>query len=244
MVSKEYFLEAVIAKAQEGKNGPIRLLDMGCGTARYVPEVLARHPDLTYVGIEPIESSYHKACENLAGESRAEVHYALGYTPLVGIAEASFDIVVSFSVLEHVKHLDQFIALSAHYVRPGGLVVHRYDLGHALYPSGPKERLHVWLGNAFPALLPERRFVRYVPLPEVVELFKTHIGAVPSMYTYHQSPGTKRLAEQGMKYSLDPAVYMDMFAWEFRISPEISKLPISIQETMFPTIAVWGQKPV
>lgn len=47
-------------------------------------------------------------------------------------APESFDLTVSLSVLEHVKYLDPFLRASVAATRPGGTVVHGYDLGHSL----------------------------------------------------------------------------------------------------------------
>jgi hypothetical protein len=54
-----------------------------------------------------------------------------------------FDLVISLSVVEHVKRLDRFLAVSVQAAREGGRVGHRYHLGHALSPSSLGERLRV-----------------------------------------------------------------------------------------------------
>jgi hypothetical protein len=65
-------------------------------------------------------------------------------------APESFDLTVSLSVLEHVKYLDPFLRASVAATRPGGTVVHRYDLGHSLYPATKYERLLVVVSRRMP----------------------------------------------------------------------------------------------
>ena len=231
----EYVVEAVSAAA-DGR--PLRVLDVGCGTASYVPDLVKRFPNLTYVGIEPITASFEKALEYTAGHPQATVHFGLAYDALEEYEPASFDLVLSLSVLEHVKQLPKFIAFCESYLVPGGAMVHRYDLGHALYSHSWKEWLHVRLGNNLPWLLPETQFVRYVPESEVRAVYEQH-HITPTHSTYHQMPNHKQLE----KYLVsDPATIDELFAWEVAHQTAFAQLPTSVREKLFPAIAVWGRK--
>jgi trans-aconitate 2-methyltransferase len=238
---KEQFMIAVVeeavARAREGK--VTRVLDLGCGSASYVPSLMARFPGIEYVGVEPIEASYQSALKNLQGISQAKVHLQLGYDSVPSEAEASFDVVFSLSALEHIKQLGRFLALSAKYARSGGLVVHRYDLGHALHTHSFKEWVHVKLGNNAPWILPERQFVRYLAPSEVEMLYKG-IGVTPEKTTYHQMPSHKAF-EKYFKGS-DTTAVDELFAWEMKHQGCIAKIPQKDRERLFPAIAVWGEK--
>lgn len=247
MNSKEYFFNEVIqeAIARNADSGvPVRVLEVGCGTAVYVPAMIEKYPQLEYVGIEPIEDSFVAAEKNLDGVPRVTVSSQLGYDAIEGLEDASFDVVISFSVLEHVKQLGKFLDMSARYVKKGGRMVHRYDLGHALYPWSLKERLHVFLGNTIPSILPERRFVRYVPMDEVVSHYKRLLGTDPDKYTYHQMRSHKSLEKalapqgDGVKKSIMTTVYQ----WEFDHCEKFAKLELPAREKLFATVAVWGRK--
>ncbi len=238
---KEQFIHMVVGEVVEraaASRAP-RILDVGCGTAGYVPELLKAYPHIEYVGVEPIPSSFAAAEKNLAGIKNATVHFQLGYDTIPNEADASFDGVLSLSVLEHIKQLDRFIALSAKYLATSGLVVHRYDLGHALYPHSRKERLHVWLGNTVPSILPERQFVRYVPEYEVREYLTRH-GVTPVKTTYHQMPNHKRL-EKELTQSSTTAM-AELFAWEMSHQSDWQQIPLPTRELLFPAVAVWGEK--
>lgn len=242
MNSKQFFLERVIEKTRNGDSArPIKLLDFGCGTASYVPALLEHDSFLTYVGIEPIAASFKAAEQNLAGCDRATVHFQLGYDPIPGVDLGTCDAVVSLSVLEHVKHLDTFIAKSAEYLRPGGLLVHRYDLGHALYTHSLKEWIHVRLGNNLPSVLPERQFVRYVPEPEVQALFMKH-AVVVTESTYHQMPNLKQLEKWQKAHVSYGDMVSDVYEWEWKYQDVFRAIPTTTREKLFPSVAVWGIK--
>lgn len=243
MNSKEYFFNEVIKEAVAENGGSVKVLELGCGKAEYVPSMIEKYPQLEYVGIEPIEDSFLGAKKNLEGVPRTNISSQLGYDSIDGLEDESFDIIISFSVLEHVKHLDRFLKMSARYVKKGGRMVHRYDLGHALYPWSLKETLHVFLGNHFSAILPERQFVRYVPMDEVEKLYRK-FTIEPDRYTYHQMRSHKAL-EKGIKNrsveEIDE-VMEDVYTWEFDNAEIFGKIPLPERELLFPTVAVWGRK--
>ena len=238
---KEKFIGYVVDEAVKRAGGarPPRILDLGCGTAGYVPSLMEGCKDFEYVGVEPITTSFAAAEKNLANVPNAKVHFQLGYDSVPDEEEESFDLVFSLSALEHIKQLDRFIALSAKYAKSGALVVHRYDLGHALQPHSLKERLHVLVGNTCPNILPERQFVRYLGVPEVEALYRQS-GVKPTDVTYHQMPNHKHLE----KFCLDSETSMidELFAWEMRHQSEFKKIPESEREQLFPAVAVWGEK--
>lgn len=237
---KEQFIVEVVREAVNRVEGrSVRVLDLGCGTASYVPALLEQYPSVEYVGVEPIATSYAAAEKNLAGIENAKIHFKLGYDTVPDEIEASFDVVFSLSALEHIKQLGRFIALSAKYAKQGGLVVHRYDLGHALHPHSLKERLHVIMGNTIPVLLPERQFVRYLGVPEVERHYLT-CGLTPLKTTYHQMPSHKAIEKHFTKSTSH--IVDDIFAWEMKYQDDILKIPVPAREKLFPAVAVWGVK--
>lgn len=244
MNSKEYFFNEVITEVNGSSDTkrPVRVLELGCGTAKYVPAMIEKYPQLEYVGIEPITLSYNKAKEILKNTPRTQISAQLGYNKIEGLVDGSFDVVISFSVLEHVKQLGRFMEMSARYLKKGGVMVHRYDLGHALYPTTLKEHLHVWLGNTIPSVLPERTFVRYVPMVEVSKHYTRVLGSDPYKYTYHQMPNQKTLVKELDKQGISNQSMSEVYAWEFKYASDFAKLSLPIREKLFPAVAVWGKK--
>ena len=238
---KEQFIVEVVGEAlrRAQPGAVVRVLDLGCGGAGYVAALVEKYPEIEYVGVEPIEYWFNVAQKHLAGVKNSKVHFQLGYESIPNEAEGSFDVVFSLSVLEHVKNLGRFLALGTKYTKSGGLVVHRYDLGHALHTHSIKEWLHVKMGNNIPWILPERQFVRYVPEPEVRALYETQ-GVTPIATTYHQMPSHKAF-EKYCKDS-DTKAVDELFAWEMKHQDIILKIPVPAREKLFPAVAVWGEK--
>lgn len=234
-----YVIEEAVKRAATKGRRALRVLDVGCGTSFYVPGLVEKFPDITYVGIEPISASFKKAQEFTKDVPQATVHFGLAYDALTEYEDESFDVIISLSVLEHVKRLDDFMKFCSRYLAADGLMVHRYDLGHALYSHSVKEWIHVRLGNNVPGILPETQFVRYVPEPEVWESYKK-VGVTPTKATYHQLPNIK-LLEKHLR-DTDAVAIEELFAWELRQQKEFSAIPTDVREKLFPSIAVWGTK--
>src|SRR5215217_6648563 len=136
---------------------PARVLDLGCGTAVAFSPALSRHPNIAYTGVEQDSSALARARERMGRFPNVELHEGSGEA----FRGQGFDLVVSLSVIEHVKHLDDFLAVSVHAARAGGRIVHRYDLGHAVTPATLGERLRVAVATRMPALVPRSRFTSH-----------------------------------------------------------------------------------
>lgn len=240
------FKEIFIEKFEDGiKRGEIKsILDLGSGLSRSFVPLLEKYPKLIYVGVEPSLKDAQAARENLASFKSAEVINSNGYEP-IRERWGDFDLVISLSVLEHVKQIDKFLENSVNAARPGGQVVHRWDLGHALYPSSLKERLQVWLGNYLPRILPEHKFVRMLS-PKEVEGKLASLGVDIDRTTYHQMPNHKSLLKH-----LSPelgaeaqSLIRKMVEWEFEASPHLYSVPEITRLKLFPTAAVWGRKKI
>ncbi len=236
---KELFINWVVeqAIAHKADNRPLRILDVGCGTANYVPGLVARFPNITYVGIEPTPASFTQAQTHTNELEQATVYFGLAYDALAEQEAESFDLIISLSVLEHVKQLPKFIEFCDRYLMPEGLMVHRYDLGHALYSHSWKEWLHVKLGNHIPWILPEIQFVRYVSEPEVRRTYE-QFGITPIKSTYHQMPNAKLLE----KHVKNMQTIEDLFDWEVKYQADFANLDTEVREKLFPAVAVWGRK--
>lgn len=238
MNSKTFFLQKLIEES--GLRAP-RILELACGTARYMPFILKQYPEVSYVGLEPHKASFDKAVKNIGSLPQVTLYNRLGYGDLENTESESFDIVFSISALEHVKNLPAFISMSGKYVKRGGLLVHRYDLGHALYPTSLKERFHAFLGNTVPKILPVDKFVRYVPEHEVVALC-SDVDCIPFKSTYHQMPNHKSLEKASVgNISLEKAME-ELSAWEWKYENEFSRLSVHVREMLFPAVAVWARK--
>lgn len=95
-----------------------RMLDLGCGDGRWTVEV-ARHVGAGEIhGVEMLEE---RAAE--AHGRGVDVLVADLSEPLVGYDDASFDVIHSNQVIEHVRDTDRFILEIRRLVRPDGYVL-------------------------------------------------------------------------------------------------------------------------
>lgn len=236
---KELLLEEIIRVYKEtNKNdGPIKILEMGSGTSAAIRYILEKSDsDIIYTGIEP-SNTIEVARKNLKDFKNVTLRKEFGYH---ADANEQFDIVLSLSVLEHVKNLSSFIETSARYARKGGMVVHLYDLGHSLYPGSLKERFQVFLGNNLPFLLSELKFVRYVSPREVSHLCEKY-GLSVTHISYHQMPSHKAFIKQLKK---EPAEVLQISKAIFECEALLSKnIENTIKkELLFPSVCVWSTK--
>ncbi len=238
MLLKTSFIEHIIERS--GLKTP-RILELACGSSRHIVSLLESHPEYQYVGVEPFLPSFQKAKTAIGNLPNVTLYNQLAYGKVEGLTPESFDIVFSLSALEHVKDLPAFMKLSAQYAKKGALVVHRYDLGHAIYPGSLKERVQVWIGNNFPALLPVDKFVRYVPVPEVKELL-TNLSCTVEGVTYHGMPNHRSFEKcADHDHALDEASNA-LTEWEYTYGELFSSIPLRARERLFPVVAVWSRK--
>jgi SAM-dependent methyltransferase len=219
----------------------LEVLDLGSGTSKDWVEVLQRFPGIRYTGVEYREAALERARTLLAGYP--------GVTLLNGFGEEAqarfsdrFDVTLSLSVLEHVKHLDAFLRSSVRVTRPGGTVLHRYDLGHALH-SGPYERSKVWLCRRVPALMPARHFTTHPVLAGVVRTLE-QAGVEVTEVAHSQLTGHKQAINR-MEWGSEgtAALARDTIALDERLAAYLAtRLSPAAMERAFPTLTVTGTR--
>ena len=122
-----------IEKFTTNKQREISILDLGCGEARYIIKLLQLHPEIRYIGIEPYTQSYLRAQANLKGLN-ANVVSAYSYD-VHEILREDFDIVISFSVFEHVYRREEYLRSAKDCLKKDGYFLINYDSGHFRFPS-------------------------------------------------------------------------------------------------------------
>ncbi len=97
-------------------DGPVRVLDVGCG-AGFLANALAAQA-MTVTGLDASASSLAVAEQHDATRS---VRYEVGDAYRLPYADASFDVVSAMDFLEHVSSPGDVIAEAARVLAPGGL---------------------------------------------------------------------------------------------------------------------------
>ncbi len=132
----------------------LRILDLGCGRADTFQVLLRRHPGIRYIGVEPDPAA--------AGAARVALPGAEIVTASADEVEVEpVDVVVSFSVLEHVYRRAAYVATIARHLRPGGLAFVNYDAGHFV-AGDARERLRTLTAPPLARLGRENRYQAFV----------------------------------------------------------------------------------
>lgn len=235
--SKRVLLARVEQIIQQQPN--LQLLDLGCGKSLNFLPLIKQYPSFQYIGIEPHSGRCSAANTHLEPYANATIIQSLAYGK--GLP-TQFDVVVSLSVLEHVKHLSKFIKFAAAHTKAGGNNAHLYDLGHSLYPSSLQERIHAGLcSNALLwRLAPESKFTAYVSLKAVKKMHADH-GLQVQEVTHYNMPNHVR----ALKSVQDQAEYDQLLeavvTTETALNAAFSGTQLQ-RELLFPSPCIWSQK--
>lgn len=144
------------------KHGEIRVLDLGCGTAVSFLKLLEDFPEIYYLGIEP-SKDYFEAKKNLE-RLNADVLNKLAYG-IEEVIEEKFDLVISFSVLEHVYKRFDYLKSAKACLKQEGYFLINYDSGHSikngkLIKKSPKAELLARIGfkNVLKSFVTDKSF--------------------------------------------------------------------------------------
>ena len=143
--AKLYCLDR-IAQLITQRGGRLSIADLGCGDGLHFASLLRAFPQVCYVGLDPDASACARAKTALRG-CNADIRT----TPVYDVAPTAnerFDVVVSFSVLEHVYQRPRYLRTCVQWLQPGTVMYLNYDAGHFLaqlqgnYPW--RERFRDW----------------------------------------------------------------------------------------------------
>jgi SAM-dependent methyltransferase len=121
--AKDYCLQHVAALARVDPE--LVVVDLGCGDGLNVEPLLQEYPSIHYLGIDPSERAIRAGRERLAAYD-AELQVGRAYD--VRLADA--DVVLSFSVLEHVVERAPYVRSIARNLKRDGVALVNYDAGH------------------------------------------------------------------------------------------------------------------
>ena len=218
---------------------PARVLDLGCGAAAHFAAALERYSNVSYTGVEQDRAALAEARETIGSLPNVEVQEGSGEM----FQGHGFDMVISLSALEHVKRLNDFLAVSVRAAREGGRVMHRYDLGHALSPATLGERLRVAVARRVPALVPTARFTTYPDRNAIVSRL-AELGVREIQISQSQMPSLKAAMNLLNSESDDwlalgsRIVELDQALWDqlgSRLEPEV-------RDRLFPCITISGYR--
>lgn len=162
--AKLYCLQ--LLEEQAARKFDLSILDLGCGDGRNFAELLRRRPDIRYVGIEPDWRAAELARRTLPA---AEIVETSAYDVRCG----PFDVVVSFSVLEHVVHRLRYLEAVRANLAPTSLALLNYDSGHFVADRSLREGLKGIAGRVLARAGSEARYQAFVGEHEFRALVET-----------------------------------------------------------------------
>ena len=124
---------------EKGNEFKFKILDLGCGAGLNFVNLLKLYPQIHYVGIEPSKPICMQAERNLKGLN-ASIINAYAYNAFEMLKE-KFDVIVSFSALEHVYRREEYLRSAKECLKEDGYFQINYDAGH--FVSGKERRKNI-----------------------------------------------------------------------------------------------------
>jgi SAM-dependent methyltransferase len=100
----------------------VDILDGGCGPGSITRSVALRFPNARVVGVDFAESQLACAREQAQAAGIANVEFRTASAYVLPFADASFDVVLSHALLEHLAEPQRAVAEFHRVLRPGGIV--------------------------------------------------------------------------------------------------------------------------
>lgn len=192
--------------------GPV--LDVGCGDGHFASRTFKQKID---VGIDPWEEPLAEAAQT---DAYGVTLRAEGSE--IPFSDASFQTVISNSVLEHIPDLDPVISEISRVIKPGGLFVfcvpnHQF-LGN-LSVSNFFDRIHLgFLGNLYRAFFNKISRHYHCDDPDVWTERLTRNGFELEKYWHYFSPGAFHVLEWGHYFGL-PSLISKKLTGKWVLSP-------------------------
>ena len=207
--AKSYCL-SIVRESLQNSRGTMSILDLGCGAAKPFAALLREFKTMRYVGIEPYPNSFKQASENLKGLNAA-VHPLYAYDLYPKLQE-KFDIIISFSTMEHVYRRAQYLACAKECLKDTGRILMNYDSGHFTV-SGLRERIngrigqvlaHVGYERYYQAFVKEKDFARLVEQTglKIVESKSFNVHTLKGYYKKVPENQKAKFAERWVDFEL------------------------------------------
>lgn len=123
--AKEYVLRDIASLLE--KNRHISILDFACGDCSIWETFLEKHPQVEFYALDFNKKAIEKAQECFP-QFKHNI-YCLDGQKNVPI-EKKFDVITTFSSLEHVRNKEKFITNMNYFLKKEGILYLNYDSGH------------------------------------------------------------------------------------------------------------------
>jgi ubiquinone/menaquinone biosynthesis C-methylase UbiE len=126
----------------------INILDLGAGTAQIPIELARRAPHLHITAVDAAEQMLALARANInAAELNNRIEILQADAKQLPFSDASFDVVISNSIVHHIPEPRTVVAEAIRVTAPGGLLFHR-DLARPTEEAELNQLVHTYAGTA------------------------------------------------------------------------------------------------
>lgn len=185
-----YFLSKIIEGVQEDRNAAI--LDYGCGGGF----LIIRLYFMGYENIKGVDVGGQRLNRELAESAGMGDVFTTYDGTRLPYADDSFDLIISETVLEHVKDIEAYYSEAARVLKPGGALVAYFP--HRLAPFDTHSR--TWFIHYLPAKLRRPLYSRFAAQPpeyyEDILHFRTrgtHIRTALKHFSRYEDHAVKRI---------------------------------------------------
>jgi ubiquinone/menaquinone biosynthesis C-methylase UbiE len=127
---------------------PLSILDLGAGTAQIPIELARRAPHIHITAVDAAEEMLVLARANInAAELSNRIELVQDDAKQLPFADASFDVVISNSIVHHIPNPREVIAQAIRVTKSGGLLFHR-DLARPRVESELNHLVHTYAGTS------------------------------------------------------------------------------------------------
>jgi len=121
-VEREFYLYIVKALEGQGKIGPhVRLVEVGCARSQVLP-VLGKRLGIQVAGIDYSPNGCEQTRIMLKREGVSGEVYCTDIFDIPDSLKGSFDVVVSFGLIEHFLNTNEIVSALAALLKPGGII--------------------------------------------------------------------------------------------------------------------------
>lgn len=187
------WIENLILKRREKD---FKILDLSCGTALNFVNLLKKYPWVYYVGVDPDKKACLKARENLKGLNATIINdYAYNIHQKI---KEKFDVIVSFSVLEHVYRRKDYLISAKKCLKNDGYFLINYDAGYFIY-GNYREKIGILIGKILARFGIEKYYASFVKEKEFLRLID-EVGFKVVEAKYFNAPCLEELCKVISKF--------------------------------------------
>lgn len=201
------FMNLIEDVAQAAGRRPLKLLDVGSGDGVALWLLKKRLPNLHLSGIEP-----HREALAVARKKVLEADLREGSADAIPFGDASFDIVISSDVIEHVPDADAMLREMKRVAKEGATVIIGTPVRHSKFPLDHNHEQE-WFPEDFTALV--GNYFRDIRVRESHNLVPTLLyGAPPkSLFNFKSIVNLLSLAFRWNPFRAGRTNRMQMFAY-------------------------------